>query len=88
MDARGSIRKAPNVITWALSLDKLRLAGDKDAGAIIKEWNNRASRQQQLVGGQGSSAQKCAGYDATTGLHRSSGSRGERDGLGEKPLER
>ena len=52
IDARGSIRKAPNVITWALSLDKLRLAGDKDAGAIIKEWNNRASRQQQLVGGK------------------------------------
>ena len=36
IDARGSIRKAPNVITWALSLDKLRQAGDKDAGAIIK----------------------------------------------------
>ena len=52
IDARGSIRKAPNVITWALPLDKLRLAGDKDAGAIIQEWNNRASRQQQLVGGK------------------------------------
>ena len=50
IDARGSIRKAPNVITWALSLDKLRQVGDKDAGAIIKEWNNRASRQQQLGG--------------------------------------
>ena len=36
IDARGSIRKAPNVITWALSLDKLRQVGDKDAGAIIK----------------------------------------------------
>ena len=52
MESRGSIRKAPNVITWALSLDKLRQVGDKDAGAIIKEWNNRASRQQQLVGGK------------------------------------
>ena len=51
IDARGSIRKAPNVITWALSLDKLRQVGDKDAGAIIKEWNNKASRQQQLGGG-------------------------------------
>ena len=51
IDARGSIRKAPNVITWALSLDKLRHVGDKDAGVIIKAWNNKASRQQQLGGG-------------------------------------
>ena len=29
IDARGSIRKGPNVINWALSLDKLRQAGDK-----------------------------------------------------------
>ena len=52
IDARGSIRKAPNVITWALSLDKLRQVGDKDAGVIIKAWNNKASRQQQLGGGK------------------------------------
>ena len=52
IDARGSIRKAPGVITWALSLDKLRQVGETDAGAIIKEWNNRASRQQQLAGGK------------------------------------
>ena len=52
IEARGSIRKAPNVITWALSLDKLRHAGDKDAGVIIKAWNNKASRQQQLGGGK------------------------------------
>ena len=52
IESRGSIRKAPNVITWALSLDKLRQAGDKDAGVIIKAWNNKASRQQQLGGGK------------------------------------
>ena len=50
IDARGSIRKAPNVISWTTSLDKLRQAGDKDAGAIIKAWNNEASRQHQIVG--------------------------------------
>ena len=33
-------------------LEKLRHAGDKDAGAIIRAWNNEASRQQQLVGGK------------------------------------
>ena len=52
IDARGSIRKAPNVISWTISLDKLRHAGDKDAGAIIRAWNNEASGQQQLVGGK------------------------------------
>ena len=52
IEARGSIRKAPNVISWALSLDKLRHAGDKDAGAIIRAWNTGASKQQQLVGGK------------------------------------
>ena len=53
IDARGSIRKAPNVITWALPLDKLRQVGNKDAGAIIKEWNNKASRKQQIGVGWG-----------------------------------
>ena len=52
IDARGSIRKAPNVIMWALSLDKLLQAGDKEPGSIIKSWNNLASKQQQLVGGK------------------------------------
>ena len=52
IDARGSIRKAPNVISWTLALAKLRAAGDKDAGAVIKAWNAEASKQQQLTGGK------------------------------------
>ena len=50
IDARGSIRKAPSVTSWTISLDKLSRAGDKDAGAIIIAWNNEASIQQQLQG--------------------------------------
>ena len=50
IDARGSIRKAPNVISWTISLDKLRHAGDKDAGAIIKSWNTESSNHHQIVG--------------------------------------
>ena len=50
IDARGSIRKAPNVISWITSLDWLRQAGDKDARAIIKAWNNESSKHQQIVG--------------------------------------
>ena len=52
IDARGSIRKAPNAISWTSSLDRLRQAGDKDAGVIMRAWNNEASKQQQLVGGK------------------------------------
>ena len=50
VEARGSIRKAPNVISWTLALAKLRAAGDKDAGAVIRAWNAEASEQQQLRG--------------------------------------
>ena len=48
--ARGSIRKAPDVITWTIDLAMLRAAGDKDAGTIIKAWHMDASKQQQLLG--------------------------------------
>ena len=50
IDARGSIRKAPNVMSWYVALEWLRNAGDKDAGAIIKAWNTIASKQQKLGG--------------------------------------
>ena len=58
IDARGSIRKVPNFIMWALSLDKLRRSGDKDACAIIKSWNNMASRRQQSLAGPEAEALK------------------------------
>ena len=48
--ARGSIRKAPDAITWTIDLAMLRAAGDKDAGTIIKAWHMEASKQQQLLG--------------------------------------
>ena len=48
--ARGSIRKAPDVITWTIDLAMMRAAGDKDAGTIIKAWHMDASKQQQLLG--------------------------------------
>ena len=50
MDARGSIRKAPNVISWTSSFDKLRAAGDKDAATIIRAWNSESSKSHQIVG--------------------------------------
>ena len=58
IDAHGSIRKAPNFIMWALPLDKLRRSGDKDLGAIIKAWNNMASRRQQSLAGPEAEALK------------------------------
>ena len=62
IDARGSIRKAPNVISWTTSLDKLRQAGDKDAGAIIKAWNTESSKHHQIVGAKAQALKKVFGH--------------------------
>ena len=48
IDARGNIRKAPIVISWTTSVDKLRDAGDKDPSVIIKAWNAESSKQHQI----------------------------------------
>ena len=50
MEARGSIRQAPNVMSWTLPLRKLCGAGGNDASATIRAWNQEASEQQQLFG--------------------------------------
>ena len=88
IDARGSIRKAPNVISWTMSLNKLRRAGDKDAGAIIRAWNTEASKQQQIGMGQGSGAQTSAEPHVGRCLQQRNASGGERAQLGEMPLVR
>ena len=59
IDARGSIRKAPNVISWTTSLDKLREAGDKDAATIIRAWNSESSKSHQIVGAKAQALKKC-----------------------------
>jgi hypothetical protein len=47
---RGSIRQAPNSITWAFSLKGLGRHGDKDAGVVIKCWNASQPRSSQITG--------------------------------------
>ena len=47
--ARGSIRRAWNVIQWMSSLCGLKSQG-MNALQIIKRWNSTASKQSQLVG--------------------------------------
>ena len=59
IDARGSLRKARNVISWTIPLDKLRRAGDKDAGASIRAWNTEASKQQQIGGARLKRSKMC-----------------------------
>ena len=65
IDARGSIRKPPNVISWTISLRKLRAAGDKDAGDVIKAWNQEASKTAAALWSQGAGAEECAGPHAS-----------------------
>ena len=47
MSVRGSIRKPPNVITWVLCLQKLKVL---DAGATIRAWNQSSSKGSLLMG--------------------------------------
>ena len=50
MSVRGSIRQAPNMMSWFVMLDRLRQKGDTDAGGIIRQWNKDASRSSQITG--------------------------------------
>ena len=50
LSIRGSIRKAPNVITWMGMLRKLTQSGAHNAQALIKQWNDQASKDHKLTG--------------------------------------
>jgi hypothetical protein len=56
LSQRGEIRRAPNVITWVFTLMEL---GKKyqltDIGAVLRKWNNMASKSAQLLGGKSQS---------------------------------
>ena len=46
----GSIRKAPNVMTWASTIRSLCAQGDSDSGSILRSWNKQSARQFQVTG--------------------------------------
>ena len=52
-----------------LPFAKLRAAGDKDAGAVIKAWNAEASKQQQLTGGKAQALKHVINLMPTDVLH-------------------
>ena len=48
---RGAIRKPPSVITWVYTLDDLKeKCGDTDTGAVIRMWNQGATKASQILG--------------------------------------
>lgn len=47
---RGSIRKPPSVISWVVCLKKLKNRGESDAAQVIRQWNQAASKQTQIIG--------------------------------------
>jgi hypothetical protein len=50
---RGSIRRPPSSLTWALSLRSLaEQYGEKDAAVVIKQWNTMSAKSGQLGGGK------------------------------------
>lgn len=50
ISSRGSIRKAPNVITILYMVKTLASNGDTDSSSFLKTWNQRASKVHQVVG--------------------------------------
>ena len=50
VSARGSIRKAPNVISWVVTLKRMSKRGDSDTPAIVNDWNQKSSKAHKLVG--------------------------------------
>ena len=47
---RASIRRAPSVIMWVQVLRKLVTKGLKTWAQVVKEWNARSSKSNNLVG--------------------------------------
>ena len=52
LSVRGSIRQAPNCMTWIIMLMNLKGYGITDASAVIKEWNDENPRSSALIGGK------------------------------------
>ena len=53
LSTRGSIRQAPNVISWVITLGKLAKAGDKDVGVILRQWNQTSAKHANINGNKG-----------------------------------
>lgn len=50
LSARGSIRRAPNVITILFMVQKLKTSGDSDFASFLKIWNMRSARSHHVLG--------------------------------------
>ena len=50
MSLRGSIRKAPNVVSWVIFLMKAKEKGSADSSALVRRWNGTATRASHILG--------------------------------------
>jgi hypothetical protein len=50
ISCRGSIRKAPNIVTIAKMTRTLKAFGDEDYASFLKTWNARAPKAHQVTG--------------------------------------
>lgn len=49
LSSRECKRRPPNVVSWVVVLDKMQQAGDKDAGASIRQWNKGNPKTNHVV---------------------------------------
>ena len=47
---RGSIRKAPNVVSWVMFLNKAKDKGSSDSSALVRRWNSQATKAATIQG--------------------------------------
>ena len=50
VSARGSLRKAPNVMQWVQSLMALKSCGETDSAGVIRKYNHENPKSAQLLG--------------------------------------
>jgi hypothetical protein len=49
--SRGSLRKAPDVLTWVISLTNLQArGGESDPLSVVKSWNEDSAKHDRVQG--------------------------------------
>ncbi len=54
----GSIRRAPNCVTWVEALTRLQAVDATDPGTVIKAWNEDCARSDRLIGAKAQSVKQ------------------------------
>ena len=54
---RGSIREAPNIVTWIVTLGRMQKYGIADPAAVVSDWNSTCTASAKLKGAMATAVQ-------------------------------